>query len=162
MVSSIVDSHCLFWEPHAEAPMSCSFASGLFGPGPHLGESSWDPCSRGCLDLQGRGIPAAGATWIYRVVSSIMVLLSSGGVRGRGHRPRSWDPPCPLPWGTQQGLCLYVLFSLLELGSNYRNSWAEARLWAIEGPRGHRTPLSTPPLLGDGPVSSMQQSLKRC
>ena len=54
MVSSIVDSHCLFWEPHAEAPMSCSFASGLFGPGPHLGESSWDPCSRGCLDLQGR------------------------------------------------------------------------------------------------------------
>ena len=60
--------------------MSYSFASGLFGPSPHLGSHRGITASRGCLDLQDHGFPEAGSAWICRVVSSVMLLLSRGGV----------------------------------------------------------------------------------
>lgn len=78
MASSTLDSR-LFWEPHVEASMSCSFASGLFGTAPHLGESSWDPCSRGCLDLQGRGFYRGAAVQRWGAGARPQTLSSAMG-----------------------------------------------------------------------------------
>lgn len=83
--------------------------------------------------------------------------------RGAGARPQTQAlGPALSAVGDPAGSLPPCSLFTPELGSNYKDSWAEARLWVIEGPQGHRTPLSTPRPLGAGPVSSMQQSLNGC